>query len=154
MQDELKLYEKLHQFAVGLSAGLYSLETFSGFLDDEILAFDTVPDICLSVWLAVPHGTASVVSCIYDGLSVCGYEMKDPDGCPVQRAILGDIRSKYLEQKLTLKEACEMLQRVSVHFDPYSEMNALADYYTLAEQGVFYTLEQVQDRLDKLLNIE
>ena len=144
----------MQKYAVGLHVGLYSLDEFSRFLDAEILAADTVPDICIHAFFSISCGAEAVLSSIRDSFYECGYQPQDTAGCTVEKAVLTRIREKYQCHAFSLKQACEMLQKVSLHFDPYSEINVLADYYALAEQGIFYTMEQVQDMLEKSLNIK
>ena len=144
-------FEEIQRFKIGIEIGLYSLNDLSSYLDEEMLKSSNIPYIYIDVSLAISHGIKPVLNCIFQNFSDERYiEAEEPD-CLVERYIIGDICKNYRCGQITLKQTCELLYKLSLYFEPYSSMNAIYDYYELAQDGISYSNEQIEYMVEGIL---
>lgn len=144
-------FEELQKFKTGMEMGLYNLNDLSSFLDEEMMRSSSIPYIYVDVSLIISHGIKPVLNCIFQNFSDERYIEENGLDCLVERYIIGDIRKKYSAGQITLKQTCEFLYKLSLYFEPYSAMNAIYDYYELAQDGVLYSVAQIECMVDDIL---
>ncbi|MCR2024372.1 hypothetical protein [Anaerotruncus colihominis] len=143
--------EHIDAYKIGLELGLYELDDLSDFLDRQIAGLDDVPYIYIDLALAIPLGIKHVFHCISEYFSENRYTPENRPDCPVEKSLIGLIRDRYQSGEATLEQTCRWLHWLSLHFEPYSAMNAAEDYYTLACEGIVFSIDQVENMVEAIL---
>ncbi len=144
-------FEEMQKFKIGIEMGLYDLTDLSSFLDEEMAKDNDIPYIYIDVSSKISHGIKPVLDCIFLNFSDERYIEENSVDCVIERHIIGDICKKYKAVQITLKQTCEFLCKLSLYFEPYSAMNAIDDYYDLAQDGVIYSPAQIKDMVEDIL---
>lgn len=144
-------FEEILKFKIGIEMGLYDLTDLSSFLDEELLKDNDIPYIYIDVSSKIPHGVKPVLDCIFINFSDERYIEDDSVDCLIERYIIGDICKNFKAGHINLKQTCEFLHKLSLYFEPFSAMNAIVDYYDLAQNGVIYSPTQAKDMVEAIL---
>lgn len=126
-------YEQMMKFEIGMDMGLLSLEELRAFLAKALREPD-VPYIYTDVFLSLDKGQEEVTNVIFYNLQG-HYTVDRRAGNPVQRALIGIIRNKYLSGAMDKAECVGFLSRLPQYSDCEWNLLAIDEYYKLNKSG-------------------
>lgn len=143
---KMNWYEKLKYYLVAITSGLCTEDDLIDFLCDAISNNENLPYLYYDLATIKPKSLKAMQELITEGL----YDKPVSDD-EIFKELMELVNVRYYDKELSLKETAEVLNRLSQWFAPYSEINSLIDEYELAEKGVFYTIDDVRNKAEKLL---
>ena len=143
-----KWLERLEYYQSGIESGLLTEDDLTDFIFNAIESEDNLPDVYYD--LAVPPSRDfNVINGI---INECFAQKHYERQASVCNELISLIGQKYFNKELNLKKTVELLNRLSLIYEPCSPMNIFIDYCELAEIEALYTWEQVREMIEKFLH--
>lgn len=146
----MEFFEEVMKYKIGIETGIISIEEFSGFVDNEMSRLDNIPDIYIEVALHINKGTNELLSAISEYCKDNRLVLTNSQEDKIKKYLLNILKDKYLSKKIDMKECTHCISQVGLYFGQLFELIVVEDWYELAKQGIYYTLEEVDNMIKEI----
>lgn len=146
----MNYFEEIMKYKIGIETEIISIEEFSEFIDSEMSRLDNIPNIYIEVALHINKGVKELLKAISDYCNDNRLRLTESQEDKIKKYLLNIVKDKYLNKKIDMKECTHCMYLIALCFGELSELNVIEDFYELATQGIYYTLEEVDNMIKEI----
>lgn len=147
----MKEYVWMDFYETGIETGVLSIQQVRTFLDIQVERCDPIPYIYLEAYSAAQKSGRAFCMRMTDYFADNRYLQQCEPDCAVEKALIYEIKTQYESKNMTCIQAIHALYNISLCYEPHSILNILEDYWELASENFCYSIEQVQQMLEEIL---